>query len=136
MRKNLTLGLCLLTLFATACSNDLDSGSTTMIRATLSDSAIELDQSSVPSGTISISVTNEGSMVHEIEVFAGDQTDLPVTQGVADTSSLDLVDEIEDIVPGTSVTLDLDLPAGEYVILCNLPGHYQMGMVTRLTVTA
>jgi uncharacterized cupredoxin-like copper-binding protein len=136
MRKNLTLGLCLLTLFATACSNDLDSGSTTMIRATLSDSAIELDQSSVPSGTISISVTNEGSMVHEIEVFAGDQTDLPVTQAVADTSSLDLVDEIEDIVPGTSVTIDLDLPAGEYVILCNLPGHYQMGMVTRLTVTA
>lgn len=134
MRRNLVLAL-FLTLVTTACSNDADPGSTTTITATLSDSAIELDQSSVPAGTTSISVMNEGSLVHEIEVFAGDETDLPVTQGVADTSTLDLVDEVEDIVPGTSVTLDLDLPPGEYVILCNLPGHYQMGMVTRLTVT-
>lgn len=135
MRKILMLGLCLMAFATTACSTDADSSSKATIRATLNDSAVELNRSSVPSGTISIDVTNKGSVVHEIEVFAGDEIDLPVSRGVAETSSLDLVDEVEDIVPGTSVTLTLDLAPGEYVILCNLPGHYEMGMVARLTIT-
>jgi uncharacterized cupredoxin-like copper-binding protein len=135
MRRHLSLGLSLLAISAVACSNDASSGTATEITATLSDSSIALGQDEVPSGPIAINAGNEGSMVHEIEIFRGDETDLPVSQGVADTAGLTLVDEIEDIVPGTAVILDVALAPGEYVILCNLPGHYQNGMVTRLTVT-
>jgi uncharacterized cupredoxin-like copper-binding protein len=33
------------------------------------------------------------------------------------------------------LTLDVTLQPGQYVIICNLPGHVAMGMVTELTVT-
>ena len=82
-----------------------------------------------------MAVRNDGTSVHEIEVFAGTKTDLPVKNSVADTTGLKLVDEVEDILPGSTLMLDLDLEPGDYVIICNLPGHYQVGMVSKLVVT-
>ncbi|MEZ5176158.1 MAG: cupredoxin domain-containing protein [Acidimicrobiia bacterium] len=106
----------------------------TVIDTTLRNDAIELSQLTVDTGAVTFAVTNEGDKVHEIEVFAGSNTDLPVDKEVADVSGLRLVDEIEDILPGGNVRLTLDLPPGDYVIICNLPGHYQMGMVAKLVV--
>jgi len=37
-------------------------------------------------------------------------------------------------VTGASANLSLTLPAGHYVLLCNLPGHYAGGMSTHFTV--
>ncbi|HUH49439.1 MAG TPA: sulfocyanin-like copper-binding protein, partial [Mycoplana sp.] len=31
--------------------------------------------------------------------------------------------------------LDADLEAGTYLLFCNLKGHYEAGMATKLTVT-
>jgi hypothetical protein len=59
---------------------------------------------------------------------------LPVASGVADTSGLDLVDELEDIAPGTSGQLALQLDPGTYTLICNLPSHYQQGMHVTFTV--
>lgn len=105
------------------------------VPATLHDGAIELSQATVPAGRVRLMVENQGTMTHEIEVFAGDDTEIPVSNNVADTSGMELVDEVEDIAPGLTPTLDLDLEPGDYVVICNLPGHYEMGMVTKLTVT-
>jgi uncharacterized cupredoxin-like copper-binding protein len=105
------------------------------ITAVLTNESITLSQQSISSGTLSMAVRNDGNSVHEIEVFAGGKTDLPVANSVADTTGLTLVDEVEDILPGSTLGLDLDLEPGEYVIICNLPGHFQLGMVTKLTVT-
>jgi uncharacterized cupredoxin-like copper-binding protein len=38
------------------------------------------------------------------------------------------VDEIEDITPGSTANLTVDLDAGTYVVMCNLPGHFERGM--------
>ena len=38
------------------------------------------------------------------------------------------VDEVEDIAPNSDATLTVDLAAGSYVVICNLPAHYQQGM--------
>jgi uncharacterized cupredoxin-like copper-binding protein len=111
------------------------SGSGTEIEATLTDGKISLSTNTVADGNVSIVVSNEGSLVHEFEMFSGSDPDLPVSNGVADTSGMNLVDEVEDITPGANPRLDLDLAPGDYVVICNLPGHYQMGMVTTLTVT-
>ena len=47
-----------------------------------------------------------------------------------------MIGEAEDIAPSTSADpLTLTLPAGHYVIICNLPGHYQQGMNVGLKVT-
>jgi uncharacterized cupredoxin-like copper-binding protein len=110
-------------------------GSGAEIDATLTDGMITLSTNTVASGDVSVVVSNQGSLVHEFEVFSGSNPDLPVSNGVADTSGMTLIDEVEDITPGANPTLGLDLAPGDYVIICNLPGHYQMGMVATLTVT-
>lgn len=115
-------------------SSTPEAGST-VISTTVDDDSIGLDPQTADASAVSFEITNGGSVVHEIEVFAGSQTDLPVGLGLADTTGLSLVDEVEDIIPGGSVTLNLDLEPGDYVIICNLPGHYQLGMVNSLSVT-
>lgn len=37
--------------------------------------------------------------------------------------------------PRTAGWTTLDLPAGRYELICNLPGHYAAGMYTELTVS-
>lgn len=116
-------------------STESDSDSGSLVETVVKDGSIAVGRSSVPTGGVSFEISNEGTIVHEVEVFAGSETDLPVDLGVADTTGLTLLDEVEDIIPGGNVNLNLDLDPGDYVIICNLPGHYQMGMVTSLTVT-
>ena len=41
---------------------------------------------------------------------------------------------VEDIAPGTGANLTVNLPAGTYAVVCNLPGHYGQGMHADLTV--
>jgi uncharacterized cupredoxin-like copper-binding protein len=78
-------------------------------------------------------------MTHEFEVFVVpegvDADNLPMDGDVATADeTLEVVDEIEDIAPGTSATLNLNLDAGTYAVICNLPGHYANGMHTTFAV--
>lgn len=133
--RSLSALVVVLSLLSAACGGGGSGAESTTVSATLHDGAIELSPTTVPAGRVSLQVDNQGTMTHEIEVFAGAGADLPVSNNVADTSGMELVDEVEDIAPGLTPTLDLDLQPGRYLVICNLPGHYQMGMVTELTVT-
>jgi uncharacterized cupredoxin-like copper-binding protein len=42
---------------------------------------------------------------------------------------------VADLAAGESATPELDLEAGEYALVCNLPGHYAAGMFGDFTVT-
>jgi len=117
------------------CGDAAPAGSATAVAATLTDGSISLDSATVPSGEVSFEIANEGNAAHEFEIFRGRAEDLTVENNVAVTGSLDLIDEVEDIVPGMTLTLDVTLQPGQYVIICNLPGHVTNGMVTELTVT-
>jgi uncharacterized cupredoxin-like copper-binding protein len=131
--RRFVLGLTIIALAAAGCQSVSPVDATT-VGLTITDSSIVATPTVVTTGHVAFNVRNQGTLVHEIEVFAGSETVLPVVRNVADTASLDLVDEVEDIIPDGRVTLTLDLAAGDYVILCNLPGHYEMGMVTMITV--
>jgi len=48
---------------------------------------------------------------------------------------VELVDEIEDIAPGDTPSLTVNLDAANYVIICNIPGHYAQGMHTPFVVS-
>jgi uncharacterized cupredoxin-like copper-binding protein len=52
-----------------------------------------------------------------------------------DTAGLTVVDEVEDIAVGATPSLTVDLPAGHYVVICNLPAHYAGGMHTDFTTS-
>ncbi|MDH4306619.1 MAG: cupredoxin domain-containing protein [Acidimicrobiia bacterium] len=103
----------------------------------ITDGAFNLDATSVDPGLITFEIDNAGSQVHEFEVFAGASAGqvLPLVDGIADTTGLTVIDEVEDIVGGTSTELTLDLAPGTYLLICNLPAHYAAGNWSEFTVT-
>jgi iron uptake system component EfeO len=134
------LGLTALLLLA-ACTQEASSGSDgASVQVTLTDDAVALSPTSVGAGTVAFTSMNDGTKTHEFEVFSVpegvDANALTVEDGVADTNAegLEVIDEVEDIAPGTSAGLTLDLDRGTYAVLCNLSGHYERGMHATLTV--
>jgi uncharacterized cupredoxin-like copper-binding protein len=136
-RLALVAASALLVLALGACSSDdqTEPGTATAPRVTLRDFDITMDPVALTAGEVTVTATNDGPSVHEFEVFRGEGgDDLPVSSGVADTATLDLVDEVEDIAPGTNGELALTLEPGTYALICNLPSHYEQGMHVTFTV--
>jgi FtsP/CotA-like multicopper oxidase with cupredoxin domain len=85
-----------------------------IVDITLSEYAITPNHIMAPPGQVSFRVTNSGSLEHNFEI-----------RGVTQTPN---------IRPGETTTLDVELEAGEYGVLCNIPGHEGSGMVATLMV--
>lgn len=104
------------------------------ITATEADFKIDLSAASAPAGPVTFNVKNMGSQVHEFVVIKTDlmADALPKASGGTDVdeeaSGLVVVDEVEDLAAGASQDLAVTLDAGHYVVICNVPGHYQLGM--------
>jgi uncharacterized cupredoxin-like copper-binding protein len=107
------------------------------IGTTERDFAIALEEDSTPAGSTAFDITNEGPSTHEFVVFRTDLAEdaLPVDGATVTEDELDVVDEAEDIAPGVGTTLTVDLDPGDYVVICNVEGHYRAGMHAALTVT-
>jgi uncharacterized cupredoxin-like copper-binding protein len=124
-----------LPLLVVACGSDGGEGD---VNVTLSDFAVELDPATATAGDVVFVASNEGAETHEFEIFRiegdTDPTALPVEDNVADTEGLTLLDEVEDVTPGGSAELTVNLDAGAYAVICNLPGHYAQGMFATLDV--
>jgi uncharacterized cupredoxin-like copper-binding protein len=121
------------------CGGDDTSSAEGTIDVTLADFKMELGESSTPAGTVTFKVKNEGPSVHEFVVFNTDLAEdaLPRNDDgdVAESDEFAPVDELEDIAKGSTPTLQVDLPAGSYVLICNVAGHYRQGMHAGFTVT-
>src|SRR3954462_8835606 len=141
--KRLTIAVSAMVLLGTvACSTPSSSssagGSTTGgVSATEKDFSIDLASTSAPAGSVTFNISNEGPSTHEFVVIKTDDAPdaLPTKNGVVDEDKVKPVDEQEDIAPGTTATLTTNLDAGSYVIICNLPGHYEAGMHAAFTVS-
>ena len=136
----------LLLLAGAGCSSNNDpSGSASSMPTTgdvnsvEKDFSIALDTSTASAGALSFAVHNEGPAVHEFVVFKTDLAEdaLPTSDdGTVDEEGegVQHVDEIEDIAAGSTTSLDVNLDAGKYVLICNLPEHYAQGMHASLTI--
>jgi uncharacterized cupredoxin-like copper-binding protein len=108
---------------------------------------VSISPSVAPAGEVSFRVVNAGGMIHEFLVLP-----LPARQAigarpvgfdgkVSETGSVGEASKScgegagDGIVPGATGWVTLQLPAGRYELICNLPGHYAMGMYTELDVT-
>jgi len=95
---------------------------------------INLSATSADAGTVTFTVSNTGTVEHEFVVLSTDlaAADLPfdasANEAEEEGDGVTPVDEIGSIMPGEVKTLTVDLPAGHYALICNLPGHYQAGM--------
>jgi uncharacterized cupredoxin-like copper-binding protein len=116
-------------------------GGGTSVTAKLTEFKLELSPTSAPGGPVTFELTNSGIVVHEFVVFktdlAADKLPLAADGATVDEAgagaSLTLVDEVEDIEVGATASLAVDLPAGHYVAICNVPAHYTSGMQTEFT---
>lgn len=120
----------------------------TTVNVTLQEFSVMPDQSSVPAGHITFHVSNIGEDMHEFLVIKTDLApDMLPTEANGsyeeDGPGTDLLDEIELVPSGESRNLEIDLAAGNYVLICNMVHmeengevevHYQLGMRTAFTV--
>ena len=134
-RVTLMAALAIFGMAATACGG----GVKTTVNATLTDTAIEMDKSSVPAGEVTFVAENTGTEAHELVVLKTDLAAdaLPVAGGKVqeDAEGIEEIGEIEEFAAGGSETDSFGLEPGSYVLVCNVKGHYEDGMTTAFTVT-
>ena len=113
-----------------------DTGEVPSLYVDMSDFKIATDHPTVASGHVVIGIRNHASMVHELKVIktdlAADQ--LPVDGATAKAKEDGKSGELLNIAAGASRKLVLELGPGKYVLICNVAGHYQLGMRVGLEV--
>jgi uncharacterized cupredoxin-like copper-binding protein len=84
-------------------------------------------------GKVTFGVHNSGKLTHEFVVLRTDKPAGSLLQGSRASESGN-VGETGDLKPGQAKSITLNLPAGHYALICNLPGHYVAGQHTDFTV--
>src|SRR5205085_1933340 len=118
MRRALVLPFLVLVLAlgASACSSDDTKGA---IDVTATNDRCDVSKTDLEAGKSTFAVKNDGDDVTEVYVYAeGDE----------------VKGEVENIGPGTSRNLTVDLTAGHYELACK-PGMKGDGIRTKLSVT-
>ena len=121
---------------AGACGGSRESEPTEQptLSVALTDFAIAADPGTVKAGRVVFAIRNRAAMTHELIVIRTDLAPdaLPIEGGKAKEDGK--VGGVANIAAGVSRKLTLDLTPGRYVLICNVPGHYQLGMRVALTV--
>jgi uncharacterized cupredoxin-like copper-binding protein len=101
----------------------------------MQDYKVILSIPTVKAGTVKFGIKNEGSMEHSFELI---RTDLPFdklpTTADAKAKEDGLIKQVKSIAVGKVSVVSADLAAGKYVVICNVAGHYQLGMRAALEV--
>ena len=82
------------------------------------DYKIRLPETTLKAGKYTFEVKNEGKVPHNLVVKG---------TGVDEATS--------DLAPGISESLTVELKPGSYEFYCSIPGHKQLGMDQKVTVT-
>lgn len=85
----------------TGCAANNNGGSSDgPIEVKITDTSCEVSANEVPSGTVTFNITNSGTATNEFEILAEDQ--------------LQIISERENLTPGTTVELTVQLEPGSY----------------------
>ena len=100
---------------------------------------IHMSQDHALAGPITFHIVNGAdNMLHEFLLI---KTDLPADELPTDESGRVMEDAVtiitteENIPPSQARNMSVNLAAGHYVMICNLPEHYLQGMHVEFTVT-
>lgn len=106
------------------------------IAVELREHTISMSAHQIRAGTVTFIVRNRGTIAHDFIVIKTDLAPdkLAVDQNAQKVSEEGRVGGVMEIPPAKNGNLRLDLGPGHYVIVCNVPTHYQLGMRTELTV--
>ena len=100
---------------------------------------IEIDKAAIPGGDVVFNVANHAmTEQHEmvlVKLKSADQKiPLDIKKHRVDEKQLKSLGEVADLQPSDTGTLKATLKPGTYLLLCNIKGHYEAGMSTKLTV--
>lgn len=105
------------------------------------------DRTTVASGTVTLRLTNDGSVDHELVVLpladgqqigqraVGPDGAVDESTSLGEASASGAEGEGDGIAPGATGWVTLDLAPGRYELVCNIAGHYAAGMYALLVVT-
>jgi uncharacterized cupredoxin-like copper-binding protein len=122
------LPLVMAALLAAGCGGDDNGGTTdtttaaegtTLQLAADPGGALSFDKTSLdaPAGSVTIELTNDSSVAHNVEVEGNG------------------VEEKSDTITGATTSLTVDLEPGTYEFYCAVPGHKEAGMEGTLNVS-
>lgn len=107
-----------------------------MSKATMSMTATPR---TIKAGRVTLLAINDSKdQIHEMIVvpMPTDGSPLPYDKQDerVDEDAAHSLGEVSELDPGTSGALTINLKAGNYLLICNVPGHYDSGMWTTLQV--
>ena len=93
---------------------------------------VKAKPASVSAGRVRFDQRNNGALEHELVVIKTELApdDLPLRKVDVDLSAATLDVAVRDrrLGPADNRTISARLGRGDYVLVCNVPGHYQSGM--------
>ena len=106
------------------------------VEVTLSEWAVKSNVAKAKAGTVEFVTTNKGATAHELVVYQTDTAADKLAQagGVADEKQVTVIGRTASLDANKSETKKFELKAGKYLLVCNLPAHYQQGMRAAFTV--
>jgi uncharacterized cupredoxin-like copper-binding protein len=104
------------------------------LKVTTTDFAFAPTTLTAKAGKVRVTLVNRGSAVHELVVLRTAQAAGALKVSGGRVSEAHAVGEVSETAAGATKSATLNLKAGRYVFVCNIPGHYQDGMRGTLTV--
>lgn len=100
---------------------------------------IRASSQTISAGEVTFEVTNlSKQMVHEMVISPVKDTKTPLPYdkegNKVNEDAAGHLGEVAELAPGKKGALKLTLKPGSYILYCNVPGHYALGMWTLLTV--
>jgi uncharacterized cupredoxin-like copper-binding protein len=104
------------------------------------DAGMRLSQKSAPAGVVTFKVSNTSKeTIHEmVLVYLKNPTKpLPYMDGEnrVDEDKVVTKGEVSELDPGKSGSLTVALQPGRYLLMCNVPGHFESGMWSEFEVS-
>lgn len=125
------IGLFVLALLVVACGGgeetDAFGGESAMtVDVSLTEFAIDTDTTAYPVGVpVTFNITNDGVLEHNFIIEPLGTEDEPLNEGA----------KLESIQPGETATITFTFDEnGDFQLGCHIPGHYEAGMVTEISV--
>jgi len=111
------------------------------VAVSLAEWSVTADPASIAATAANFIVTNDGTTVHNFRVIATtlppDALPLDAAGLVADEGQVEVVGGFTaGLQGGNTQTAPVQLASGAYVLICNVPTHYEQGMYTNFEVTA
>jgi uncharacterized cupredoxin-like copper-binding protein len=101
------------------------------VSVTLTDKGVTLAETSVNSGPVTFKVKNVGTLEHELVVVRTDVAQDKIQPDADEPGKMSeegALGESGDLAAGELKDFTLNLTSGKYVLMCNQPGHYMVGM--------